>query len=136
MALCRRVEGDNWNLGCEQELERQCRPAAAPQHEVARLRDHRFGCDATTGNCRPNLCAADMPLIARVEVRHNRPGVEHDIPGHETTNANYARGSGAPARRTRAPRGDRKSTRLNSSHLGISYAVFCLKKKNQSSQQI
>src|ERR1035438_10543341 len=27
--------------------------------------------------------------------------------------------------------GDRKSTRLNSSHLGISYAVFCLKKKMQ-----
>src|SRR5262245_65311819 len=30
----------------------------------------------------------------------------------------------------RAPDQDRKSTRLNSSHLGISYAVFCLKKKN------
>src|ERR1039458_10547712 len=29
------------------------------------------------------------------------------------------------------PRIDRKSTRLNSSHLGISYAVFCLKKKNK-----
>src|SRR5256885_7170056 len=28
-----------------------------------------------------------------------------------------------------APRRDRKSTRLNSSHLVISYAVFCLKKK-------
>src|ERR1039458_3281191 len=28
-------------------------------------------------------------------------------------------------------RSDRKSTRLNSSHLGISYAVFCLKKKYQ-----
>src|SRR5438128_9269870 len=27
------------------------------------------------------------------------------------------------------PRGDRKSTRLNSSHGSISYAVFCLKKK-------
>src|SRR5258705_9062952 len=27
------------------------------------------------------------------------------------------------------PEPDRKSTRLNSSHLGISYAVFCLKKK-------
>src|SRR5699024_12174496 len=27
-------------------------------------------------------------------------------------------------------RGDRKSTRLNSSHVSISYAVFCLKKKN------
>src|SRR5262245_65387018 len=29
---------------------------------------------------------------------------------------------------------DRKSTRLNSSHLGISYAVFCLKKKKQKRQ--
>src|ERR1035438_10842530 len=29
--------------------------------------------------------------------------------------------------------GDRKSTRLNSSHLGISYAVFCLKKKKHVS---
>src|SRR5256885_5624525 len=35
-------------------------------------------------------------------------------------------------RLTRAARkGDRKSTRLNSSHLVISYAVFCLKKKNK-----
>src|SRR5205814_7600250 len=31
---------------------------------------------------------------------------------------------------TRGP--DRKSTRLNSSHLGISYAVFCLKKKKKT----
>src|SRR5262245_64605650 len=30
-----------------------------------------------------------------------------------------------------AGREDRKSTRLNSSHLGISYAVFCLKKKTK-----
>src|SRR5258705_8923790 len=30
--------------------------------------------------------------------------------------------------------GDRKSTRLNSSHLGISYAVFCLKKKKKKKQ--
>src|SRR3712207_8461466 len=29
-------------------------------------------------------------------------------------------------------RGDRKSTRLNSSHANISYAVFCLKKKKNS----
>src|SRR5437899_8050879 len=29
---------------------------------------------------------------------------------------------------------DRKSTRLNSSHLGISYAVFCLKKKIRPSK--
>src|SRR5258705_9940371 len=31
--------------------------------------------------------------------------------------------------------GDRKSTRLNSSHLGISYAVFCLKKKKKSTNK-
>src|SRR3712207_7176865 len=31
---------------------------------------------------------------------------------------------------TVGPGGDRKSTRLNSSHANISYAVFCLKKKN------
>src|SRR5690625_6528981 len=29
-------------------------------------------------------------------------------------------------------RGDRKSTRLNSSHVAISYAVFCLKKKKKT----
>src|SRR5205814_9765545 len=31
-------------------------------------------------------------------------------------------------------RKDRKSTRLNSSHLGISYAVFCLKKKKKNNK--
>src|SRR5947199_3246020 len=31
---------------------------------------------------------------------------------------------------------DRKSTRLNSSHLGISYAVFCLKKKKNNIRNI
>src|SRR2546430_12473363 len=43
-------------------------------------------------------------------------------------------GAAAPDRRPARPfpgdeRGDRKSTRLNSSHSQISYAVFCLKKK-------
>src|SRR5256885_5847950 len=36
----------------------------------------------------------------------------------------------ASVRETRGP--DRKSTRLNSSHLVISYAVFCLKKKKKT----
>src|SRR5262245_64340200 len=35
----------------------------------------------------------------------------------------------------RSPGKDRKSTRLNSSHLGISYAVFCLKKKNKTKKK-
>src|SRR2546430_9155283 len=37
--------------------------------------------------------------------------------------------------RLRADWRDRKSTRLNSSHSQISYAVFCLKKKNQQQMQ-
>src|SRR3712207_7250896 len=50
-----------------------------------------------------------------------------------------ARGAGAPAGLAPAqgralPTGaDRKSTRLNSSHANISYAVFCLKKKKKYS---
>src|SRR2546430_11600496 len=36
----------------------------------------------------------------------------------------------------RAGRGDRKSTRLNSSHSQISYAVFCLKKKKKIIKQL
>src|SRR3712207_8794804 len=35
---------------------------------------------------------------------------------------------------TRVKREDRKSTRLNSSHANISYAVFCLKKKKKTIQ--
>src|SRR3712207_7050424 len=47
------------------------------------------------------------------------------------------RGADRPSRRLlRASRtGDRKSTRLNSSHANISYAVFCLKKKKKKKQQ-
>src|SRR5437899_3819781 len=45
----------------------------------------------------------------------------------------YRADDGDAAAGVRVQRGrrrrDRKSTRLNSSHLGISYAVFCLKKK-------
>src|SRR5207249_8187131 len=45
----------------------------------------------------------------------------------------------APARLAEAPpaRGrDRKSTRLNSSHVSISYAVFCLKKKKHDTRLV
>src|SRR5438445_2919141 len=50
---------------------------------------------------------------------------ERDLLGAEET-----RRPGEPFKRC-ALRADRKSTRLNSSHANISYAVFCLKKKNK-----
>src|SRR2546426_7070004 len=42
------------------------------------------------------------------------------------------RSSDAPRRSSPIAERDRKSTRLNSSHLVISYAVFCLKKKKKN----
>src|SRR3712207_8667667 len=45
-----------------------------------------------------------------------------------------ALGPGEPAQGPRSERRDRKSTRLNSSHANISYAVFCLKKNTQPIQ--
>src|SRR3712207_8256470 len=61
----------------------------------------------------------DLGLLSRAAA-HDR-AVGGDGPG------GLARGVGrAVGRRVRS---DRKSTRLNSSHANISYAVFCLKKK-------
>src|SRR3712207_7619037 len=49
-------------------------------------------------------------------------------------------GEQSPCRYARVQRGreaqDRKSTRLNSSHANISYAVFCLKKKNGTTRPL
>src|SRR5205814_9182669 len=56
----------------------------------------------------------------RQPAEHPRPLRSHRIALVRSTR--LAGGTGA-----RLGRGDRKSTRLNSSHLGISYAVFCLK---------
>src|SRR5262245_63918960 len=51
-------------------------------------------------------------------------------PRTSNANASSAPSSLSPPRDTK----DRKSTRLNSSHLGISYAVFCLKKKKKTNK--
>src|SRR3712207_8639380 len=46
-----------------------------------------------------------------------------------------ARSAPAPRPERHVDRTDRKSTRLNSSHANISYAVFCLKKKKKNACQ-
>src|SRR5439155_9891916 len=77
----------------------------------------------------------------------NQTGVIHAVrPGQTASFAVQMTGDGAPhvfdlhflrAGTTRVigsiPVTDRKSTRLNSSHVAISYAVFCLKKKTEHS---
>src|SRR3712207_7102514 len=73
------------------------------------------------------VAAADPPPAGGAgeglgSYREDRP---HSPSGRDAADA----GAGI-FRLCRADRGDRKSTRLNSSHANISYAVFCLKKTN------
>src|SRR5689334_24644853 len=66
--------------------------------------------------------------------RHLDRGHAVDLAPHVQRRHHHRRGlHNCPRRGRDARRGpeDRKSTRLNSSHSSISYAVFCLKKKNQ-----
>src|SRR5947208_9256155 len=56
-------------------------------------------------------------------------GVLGRLPGAEGQEPAPAQAEPGPRPGARADRLDRKSTRLNSSHQIISYAVFCLKKK-------
>src|SRR5690349_23469251 len=55
--------------------------------------------------------------------------------GTDAAEALAAMAAAAMASGAVAPATDRKSTRLNSSHVEISYAVFCLKKKNKLLKQ-
>src|SRR5207253_11488570 len=63
-------------------------------------------------------------------IRATRP-LRADAVAHASGGDPDAQGR-APAVRRRRTLLDRKSTRLNSSHVAISYAVFCLKKKKKT----
>src|SRR3712207_7825040 len=77
-------------------------------------------------------------LFRSVHARHIRqpvaPGPVPVLLGGPTGTGDLAQGH--QGFRPEATTGDRKSTRLNSSHTNISYAVFCLKKKRISSECI
>src|SRR2546426_9171636 len=64
----------------------------------------------------------EIPRLAECELCHGSGAAKGSTPATCDT----CGGAG----QVRISQGDRKSTRLNSSHLVISYAVFCLKKKN------
>src|SRR3989442_6476272 len=64
-----------------------------------------------------------------VELDPRWSGVEHGVPG------TLAQGHVVVVLHRVPDSGDRKSTRLNSSHVRISYAVFCLTKKSNSLRQ-
>src|SRR5437870_10980409 len=69
----------------------------------------------------------DLPHRSAIDSRgrHVPGAARHGLPRHATYVVRTADRPHRPAVQ------DRKSTRLNSSHVAISYAVFCLKKKNK-----
>src|SRR3712207_9519596 len=74
-----------------------------------------------------------LSLHDALPISSPRPGVENAPSANGrivTANATIAKITKAGPRMLQ--RSDRKSTRLNSSHANISYAVFCLKKKNKN----
>src|SRR3712207_6934160 len=78
-----------------------------------------------------DLVAAEHPELARPHIRgaHQQPRCRRaDLVRHDVVERHmlFQQAQERPG----CLEGDRKSTRLNSSHANISYAVFCLKKKN------
>src|SRR5690606_40092965 len=68
-------------------------------------------------------------LLAKLDPKYGKV-----VADHVTLAANVARDTPLPDAVTGEAVGDRKSTRLNSSHVKISYAVFCLKKKTKNTE--
>src|SRR5947199_6314365 len=87
---------------------------------------------------RSTATAAMYPLSLHDALPIYIPGVERRARKGIDPAVGVARYSGSGSHRriikVRAEQ-DRKSTRLNSSHLGISYAVFCLKKKESDKRR-
>src|SRR2546422_3915120 len=81
-----------------------------------------FRSDVRTGSRR---FAGAAPECASATARFADVRLEAGDAGRAQSGARGNGGTGTP------PTGDRKSTRLNSSHGYISYAVFCLKKKKK-----
>src|SRR5690625_5504797 len=90
------------------------------QHATSKISEiedlHKIRTMGFRGEAMPSIAS-----IARVEVKTRR---HEDDSGWRMV---IEGGSGSEPEPVATP--DRKSTRLNSSHVAISYAVFCLKKK-------
>src|ERR1035441_11049448 len=82
------------------------------------------------GKCIQRHCNNGYTIISRTKIRLSRRF------GFRGTQPPGGWGFTVASKRvaSRCAVTDRKSTRLNSSHLGISYAVFCLKKKKNTTQ--
>src|SRR5438045_8076818 len=90
---------------------------------------HLYRClDPPSSESSPLSLHDALPIFARRALGALPAGAAARVPRQRAR----ARGVLALQGRDLAAHLDRKSTRLNSSHLGISYAVFCLKKNRSS----
>src|SRR5258707_10842438 len=98
----------------------------------ASRRTRSFYCQATGKNKTheriPSREGSFCPALDRYAVQlHRHPQFRFSLPERPVRDD---RARGRSSRTGRSGSEDRKSTRLNSSHANISYAVFCLKKKH------
>src|SRR2546427_5491597 len=126
--LCEEVERGSGRLpageeGCHGHAEVECEPAATCQRAQREQGDgempHR-GRSWPWGGRGPRYCSLRRSRSSGVARRH--------------CSRSRSRSSGGSWRKRSRVWADRKSTRLNSSHSQISYAVFCLKKKKKNTR--
>src|SRR2546430_11196915 len=98
----------------------------------SRRRHTRFDCDWSS-----DVCSSDLPLhslTAAVQAAFAPQGLLSRAEALFLPREGQTRMALAVAQAIEQRQTDRKSTRLNSSHSQISYAVFCLKKKNTNAE--
>src|SRR3712207_7625145 len=100
-------------------IRRPPRSTLFPYTTLFRSRDHR---------------GDERVLVLRVRVADAPGRVAADVPAGQAPRR--AREDGGAAAAEAADGGDRKSTRLNSSHANISYAVFCLIKNHNRTRRL
>src|SRR5712692_639720 len=129
-----RDQRDRAPVGAGERLER----AGEQQPGAAGVEHEHEGHEERGGGVFPALQRG----LVRVAARDRRCGEgrerggRRDLGQHRVVEDEHVRGEVRHAELDQRRRGeDRKSTRLNSSHSSISYAVFCLKKKKKRNKQ-
>src|SRR5713101_9363008 len=130
--------GRNDRTGSPDRLDRGAEHLAG-MIERAGLHDHRERIDAVFGQSRGRHAegmlgtvpfAQPQPAADHVVIDDGVPAVLAATDRNRNCLGEFAQPDFAAGGRVGTGR-DRKSTRLNSSHMSISYAVFCLKKKKK-----
>src|SRR5699024_12042884 len=101
-----------------------------------RSSDHWAG-SVSSGTCIYRRPTCSERRLCREKPRSWRAWISSSLEGATSASTpDQLKGCRRSKVRTACRGRDRKSTRLNSSHVSISYAVFCLKKKNYKSTHL